>query len=66
LNIRDLFNTRKYRGISEGQYFYSESEFQWRSRQLRITFTYRINQKRKDNGEDNDDNGGNDDMEFQN
>jgi len=50
-NVKDMFNTRKRRSLSEGQNFVSESEFQWRSRYLRLSFTYRINQKKKRGGQ---------------
>ena len=50
LTVRDLFNTRRYRGISSGENFYQESEFQWRSRQATLTFTYRLNQKKSRKG----------------
>ena len=43
---KDLFNTRKRRNITDVNDFYSESEFQWRSRQFRLSFTYRINTKK--------------------
>ncbi|MGD1845141.1 MAG: TonB-dependent receptor domain-containing protein [Salibacteraceae bacterium] len=53
-NVRDLFNTRKRRSITETDRFYSESEFQWRTRQFRLSFTYRINQQnRKRSGNSN-------------
>lgn len=45
-NARDILNSRKRRSIVESQYFYSSSEFQWRSRQLTLNFVYRINQKK--------------------
>lgn len=48
-NARDILNSRKRRSIVESQYFYSESEFQWRSRQLTLNFVYRINQKKGKN-----------------
>jgi len=50
LSVRDLFNTRKYRGISQGETFYQESEFQWRTRQATLTFTYRLNQQKSRKG----------------
>ncbi|UII29541.1 outer membrane beta-barrel family protein [Fulvivirga maritima] len=37
LNVRDLLNSRKYRGETFGSNFYQESEFQWRSRQFLLT-----------------------------
>lgn len=46
VNVRDLFNTRKRRGESEGENFFSYTEFQWRTRQLIVNFTYRLNQKK--------------------
>lgn len=56
-NARDIFNTRKRRSIVESDYFYSESYFQWRSRQFTLSFVYRINQKKSradNNGGDGD------------
>ncbi len=57
LNVRDLFNSRKRNGISEFDLFddngdlfgtfYSESEFQWRARQVTLALNYRINQDKK-------------------
>ena len=44
LNVSDLFNTRKMRSTTEGDTFYNVSEFQWRRRQINLTFNYRINQ----------------------
>ena len=46
-NASDIFNTRKRRSIDIGDNFYSEGEFQWRSRFFRLSFTYRINQSKK-------------------
>ena len=61
LNINDVFNGRRREsntiipGFSE-QY----SEFQWRERQIRLSFVYRFNQKKKKsrNRDFNDDDGG--------
>lgn len=54
-SVRDVFNSRKFRSIvnrpDEG--YYSEREFQWRARQLLLTFTYRLNMK-KESGRVND------------
>ena len=44
--------------------FIEMSEFQWRSRQIRLSFTYRINQTKKRSRGDRDDDSGGDDMEF--
>ena len=59
LNVSDVFNSRKRQsttiipGFSE-QY----GEFQWRERQIRISFVYRFNQKKKKVREERDDDGG--------
>lgn len=50
-NVSDLFNTRKWRSITETPGFYSESEFQWRARQFLLSFNYRLRQdKRRERG----------------
>jgi len=46
-NVLDIFNTRRMRSITEGADFYTEGNFQPRRRQLNLTFTYRINQKKQ-------------------
>ncbi|MEQ9167387.1 MAG: TonB-dependent receptor [Fulvivirga sp.] len=61
LSVRDLFNTRKYRGELITENAVQSNEFQWRSRQARLSFTYRINQKKErggKRGEDGDYDGG--------
>ncbi len=50
LSVRDLFNSRRRRSTTELDDFFSESEFQWRSRVVQATFNYRINQKKKRGG----------------
>ena len=52
-NAKDIFNSRKRRSISYGENFVSESDWQWRSRYFRVSFTYRINQKKKKGGNQN-------------
>lgn len=47
LNVSDLFNTRKRSSRTVTNSFTSESEFQWRGRQINVTFTYRFNQKKQ-------------------
>ncbi|MBL4668502.1 MAG: TonB-dependent receptor [Flavobacteriales bacterium] len=44
---KDVFNSRNRNSISFGENFVSESKRQWRSRYVRVSFTYRINQKKK-------------------
>ncbi len=52
LSVRDLFNSRRRRStdiLNEGN-FIRESEFQWRSRVIQATFSYRVNRKKKRGG----------------
>lgn len=48
-NVRDLLNTRKWRSVVdiEEENYYAESSRQWAPRQMRLTFTYRLNQMKK-------------------
>jgi len=58
---KDIFNSRKRHMVFNDEYYKSENEMQWRSRFVRVSFTYRINQKKKRGGErqfDNFDGGG--------
>lgn len=50
LSVRDLFNSRRRKGVTIGENFYQESEFQWRARTVSLSFNYRINQKKKRGG----------------
>jgi outer membrane receptor protein involved in Fe transport len=61
LSVRDLLNSRKRRSVIDRDDYYSETEFQWRSRSAQIGFNYRINQK-KDRRSRGGDFGGGDDM----
>lgn len=47
LNARDLLNSRKRMSFTQTPFFTSESEFQWRERQITLSFIYRINQSKK-------------------
>lgn len=47
-NVRDVFNSDRWRSISFGEDFYRETDFQWRVRQFTLAFTYRINQRDND------------------
>ena len=49
-NVKDMLNSRRRQSTSQGVNFVSESEMQWRSRFFRVSFTYRINQKKKRGG----------------
>ena len=55
-NVRDLLNTRKWRSITEIENYYAESTTQWAPRQIKLTFTYRLNQmkNREKNSREND------------
>lgn len=46
LNVSDLLNTRKRMAFTQGDGFTSDSEFQWRQRQITGTFIYRFNQQK--------------------
>lgn len=45
-NVRDLMNSRRRRSIVDIPGYFSESEFQWSPRQLRISLNFRINQQK--------------------
>ena len=49
-SVRDLFNSRRRRSITDTETIYNEADFQWRARQFLMTFSYRINQKKKRGG----------------
>jgi hypothetical protein len=42
--VSDVFNTRRWRNVTEGANFYSSGNSQWRRRQINLTFNYRIRQ----------------------
>ncbi len=50
LSAKDVLNTRKRRHVVIEDNFYSESEFQWRSRQITLSFNYRLNQQNRRKG----------------
>lgn len=45
LNVLDVFNSRRFKSITSGINFYSESE-SFRKRQINLTFSYRIRQSK--------------------
>ncbi|GAB3891680.1 outer membrane beta-barrel family protein [Larkinella knui] len=47
LNVVDVFNSRRFRSITEGSNFYTESNSQGRLRQINLTFNYRLRQAKK-------------------
>ncbi|MEX6625346.1 TonB-dependent receptor domain-containing protein [Tenacibaculum salmonis] len=63
LNVSDLFNSRKresitYYGDRENPSTIADGTFQWRERQISLSFTYRFNQKKKRESRQNNDGGG--------
>jgi outer membrane receptor protein involved in Fe transport len=63
LNVSDLFNSRKRMSETRTPNVFSESEFQWRERQINLTLVYRFNQKKNSAKKDSQsDQGG--DMDF--
>ncbi|WP_339841094.1 TonB-dependent receptor [uncultured Maribacter sp.] len=49
MNVSDLLNSRKRKSYTETEFFTSESEFQWRRRQVTLGFVYRFNQPKEKN-----------------
>jgi ferric enterobactin receptor len=57
LNVLDVFNSRRFRSITRGENFVTESNGQMRLRQINLTLNYRLNQsqqvtRRRIGGED--------------
>ena len=63
LNVSDLLNSRKRQSLTQTPFFTSDSEFQWRERQMTLSFVYRINQKKERNGNQRQ-RGGDDEGEY--
>tara|TARA_B110000046_G_scaffold88676_2_gene96809 strand:+ start:46676 stop:49198 length:2523 start_codon:yes stop_codon:yes gene_type:complete len=61
-SVRDVFNSRRRRSITDTETIYNETDFQWRARQILLNFIYRINQKKKRGGGNRGDSGGSDDF----
>lgn len=47
LNVQDLLNSRKRSSFTTTDFYDQNSEFQWRQRQIRVSFIYRINEQKK-------------------
>lgn len=58
LNVRDLFNTFRRQSYTETAFFTSDSQFQWRVRQITASFMYRINEQKKRGRPQRDDDDG--------
>ena len=65
LNVSDLFNSRKRRSDVRTENVATYSEFQWRERQITLSFLYRFNQKLNERGRENRRGGGEEDIEFE-
>ncbi|NJB35491.1 TonB-dependent receptor domain-containing protein [Croceivirga sp. JEA036] len=65
LNVSDLLNSRKRRSFTETEFFTSNSEFQWRRRQVTLSFLYRFNQSKNDRNNRQNNRGGDGDGEFE-
>ena len=66
LNVSDLFNSRKRRSETRTENVFTYSEFQWRQRQVTLSFLYRFNQQQQQRGRNGRRNGGGDeDFEFE-
>tara|TARA_R110000764_G_scaffold240105_1_gene342976 strand:+ start:14325 stop:16805 length:2481 start_codon:yes stop_codon:yes gene_type:complete len=61
LNVSDLFNSRKRRSFTQTPTFTSDSEFQWRQRQVNLSFIYRFNQPKEQRQRGGRQGGGDDD-----
>ncbi|MEM7298352.1 MAG: outer membrane beta-barrel protein, partial [Bacteroidota bacterium] len=46
-NVRDVFNSRKWRSETFNENSFQTSEFQWRTTTTTLSFTYRLNQKKQ-------------------
>lgn len=56
LNVRDVLNSGKFRSFTATDSFERDSEFQWRQRQINLSFIYRFNQQKKRNERGNQNN----------
>ena len=65
LNVRDLFNSRKYVATTTTDFFSRYNEYQRRQRQINISFTYRFNQQLKKRERSGRDENGGDDIDFE-
>ncbi len=65
LNVSDLFNTRKRRIETLTNSVFTNTEFQWRERQITLSFTYRFNQQKDDRRRERNRNNNGGDFEFE-
>lgn len=65
LNVRDLLNSRKYQSVTTTDFYRRYSEFQWRQRQVNVSFIYRFNQKLNQRERSRQNGNGGEDMDFE-
>jgi hypothetical protein len=65
VNVRDLLNSRKYKSVTTTDFYSRYSEFQWRQRQVNVSFIYRFNQMLNNKDRSGQRGNGGDDMEFE-
>lgn len=67
LNVSDLFNSRKRVRETRTENVLSDNEFQWRVRQIRVSFLYRFNEsdQNRRRGRNGEGGGGEGDFEFE-
>ena len=65
LNVSDLFNSRKRRSETRTTNVLTESEFQWRKRQITLSFLYRFNQQQNQKERNKQRNGDDENFEFE-
>jgi hypothetical protein len=58
LQISDIFGTGSFKFVSEGNQFYDEYNFRRESQVVRLALSFRINNYKKRNGSNGQDNGG--------
>ncbi len=61
LNVRDIFNTGKRKSETRTENVFTYSEFQWRQRQITLSFLYRFNQQQNQRQRNGQRGGGDDD-----
>ena len=64
LNVRDLLNSNKWNSLTTTDFFSRDSEFQWRQRQVNLSFRYRFNQQKRRNERRQNENGDGGDDDF--
>ena len=65
MNVSDLLNGRKRSQITTNDLFTRNSEFQWRQRQINLSFVYRFNQRKNENQRNRQSGGEDDEGDYQ-